>query len=144
VSRKTDALFSEPEVRYLKSQKLLRIATVSSKGQPDVVPVGFEFDNGYFWVGGRDPDIFDRSWKYLNVKNGNKMVALTIDDLDSTQSWKPRGIKVYGTAEVMQHDGRFGPGKYLRITPKISWAMGIDGLEPKPGDFRVKTVHAQG
>src|SRR6202007_2132965 len=121
-------MFSEPEVRYLKSQRLARIATVSSKGQPDVVPVGFEFDGKYFWVGSHSQDIFHRTLKYHNVKNGNKLVALTIDDLESIDPWKPRAIKVFGSAEVVVHQGRFGPGKYLRITPKTSWGVGITGL----------------
>jgi pyridoxamine 5'-phosphate oxidase family protein len=76
------------------------------------------------------------------VKNGNKLVALTIDDLESIDPWKPRVIKVYGTAEVLDHQGRFGPGKYLRVTPKISWSFGILSLKPEgPGLGRVKTVH---
>jgi len=72
-------MFSEAESQYLKSQRLARIATVSSKGQPDVVPVGFEFDGKYFWVGSHSQDIFHQTLKYHNVKNGNKLVALTID-----------------------------------------------------------------
>ncbi len=112
-------MFSDAEVQYLKSQRLARIATVSRKGQPDVVPVGFEFDGKYFWVGSHSQDIFHRTLKYHNVKNGNKSVALTIDDLESIDPWKPRLIKVYGIAEVLDHQGRFGPGKYLRVTPKI-------------------------
>src|SRR6266853_1582544 len=105
---------SEGETQYLKSQRLARIATVSTKGQPDVVPVGFEFDGKYFWVGSHNQDIFHRTLKYHNVKNGNKLVALTIDDLESIEPWKPRLIKVYGIADVLDHQGRFGPGKYLR------------------------------
>ncbi len=111
-------MFSEAETQYLKSQPLARIATVSSKGQPDVVPVGFEFDGKYFWVGSHSQDIFH---------------------LDP---WKPRAIKVYGTADVLDHQGRFGQGKYLRVTPKISWSFGIAGLKSEgPGWGRVKTVH---
>ena len=135
-------MFSKPEVEYLKTQRLARIATVSSKGQPDVVPVGLEFDGRkYFWVGSHSQEIFHRTRKYLNVRNGNKLVALTIDDMESITPWKPRAVKVYGTAEVMEHNGQFGPGKYLRITPRISWAWGIKGLDVKEGDFRVRTVH---
>ncbi|TMI66634.1 PPOX class F420-dependent oxidoreductase [Candidatus Bathyarchaeota archaeon] len=135
-------MFSEAETQYLKSQRLARIATVSTKGQPDVVPVGFEFDGKYFWVGSHTQEIFHRTLKYHNVKNGNKLVALTIDDLESIDPWKPRVIKVYGTAEVLDHQGRFGPGKYLRVTPKISWSFGILGLKSEgPGLGRVKTVH---
>ena len=135
-------MFSEAETQYLKSQRLARIATVSPKGQPDVVPVGFEFDGKYFWVGSHSQDIFHKTLKYHNVKNGNKLVALTIDDLESVDPWKPRAIKVYGTADVLDHQGRFGPGKYLRVTPKISWSFGIPGFKSEgPGWGRVKTVH---
>ena len=59
--------FTEDEVAYLKSQPLARLATVDADGQPDVVPVGFEFDGTYFYVGGRDPE---RTRKFLNVKAG--------------------------------------------------------------------------
>ena len=134
-------MFSQPEIGYLKTQRLARLATVSSKGQPDVVPVGFAFDGRYFWVGSHSQEIFHRTRKYFNVKNGNRLVALTIDDLESVDPWKPRGIKVYGTAEIVEHKGMFGPGRYLRITPKISWAWGIEGLKVKKGEFRVETVH---
>jgi len=135
-------LFSEHEVQYLKSQRLARIATVSIKGQPDVVPVAFEFDGTNFYVGSHSQDIFHRTLKYKNVKDGNKRVALTIDDLESIEPWRPRAIKVYGTAEVVEHKGIFGPGKYLRISPQVSWSFGIKGLKQE-GIRRVKTVHNQ-
>ena len=135
-------MFSAPEIEYLKSQRLARIATVNSKNQPDVVPVGFEFDGKYFWVGSHSQEIFLTTWKYRNVKNGNKLVALTIDDLASVDPWRPRAIKVYGSAEIVDHNGMFGPGKYLKILPKISWSFGIPGAKSdKPGWNRVKTVH---
>ena len=80
--------------------------------------------------------------KYKNVRVGNKEVALVIDDLESVQPWKPRGIKINGTAEIVEHNGMFGPGKYLKITPSVSWSWGIKGLQqPKEGEFFVKTVH---
>ncbi len=124
----------------MKSQRLARFATVSNKGQPDVVPVAFEFDGKHFYVGSHNQDIFHRTLKYKNVKNGNKLVALTIDDLESIDPWRPRAVKVYGTAEVVDHQGQFGPGKYLRVTPKISWSFGIKGLKTE-GFNRVRTVH---
>jgi pyridoxamine 5'-phosphate oxidase family protein len=41
-------MFSEKEIEYLKSQRILRIATAVGSSersvQPDVVPVGFDFD----------------------------------------------------------------------------------------------------
>ena len=134
-------MLSEPEVQYLKTQYLARIATVSKNRQPDVVPVGFEFDGTYFWIGSRNQESFFKGNRYKNVKSGNEKVALVIDDLESIDPWRPRYIKIYGTAEVMDHSGRFGSGKYLRITPKITWSAGIKGLRPKEGEFRVKTTH---
>ncbi len=134
-------MFSEPEVKYLKSQRLTRFGTVSESGQPDVVPVSFEFDGTYFWVGSHSQDIFLRSHKYKNVKNGNNKVSLVIDDLVSVDPWKPRMIRIYGTAEVEDHSGMFGPGKYLKIKPKVSWSFGIEGLQTKSRYLPLKTVH---
>jgi pyridoxamine 5'-phosphate oxidase family protein len=141
-------MFSETEIEYLKTQRLARLATVSSKGQPDVVPVGFEFDGRYFWFGSFSQEIFLRTVRYRNVQGGNKMVALVIDDLESVEPWRPRSIKVYGTVEITDHDGKTGPGRYLRVTPKVSWSSGIDnpfqGYQAnKGGRWRVKTVHEQ-
>ena len=52
-------MFTEKEKEYIKSQRLARIATVFSvspsdiaSNQPDVVPVGFDFDGEYFYIGG--------------------------------------------------------------------------------------------
>jgi pyridoxamine 5'-phosphate oxidase family protein len=134
-------MFSTPEVEYMKSQRLCRFATVSSDGQPDVVPVAFEFDGQYFYVGSHNQGIFHRTRKYKNIKAGGTKVALTIDDLKSVEPWRPRAIRVYGTAEVVDHNGMFGPGKYLRITPKVSWSIGIEGQELKEGEWSHKVLH---
>ncbi|HYZ58617.1 MAG TPA: hypothetical protein VE544_03090 [Nitrososphaeraceae archaeon] len=51
----TNNMFSEREVEYLKSQRLAKISTVSPEGlQPDVLPVGFDFNGEYFYVSGID------------------------------------------------------------------------------------------
>jgi pyridoxamine 5'-phosphate oxidase family protein len=130
--------YTEEEVAYLKSQPLARIATVGPDGQPDVAPVGFEFDGTYFWVGGRAPE---RTRKFLNVQAGQTQVALVIDDLVSTDPWTPRGLRVYGTAELMQRAGRFGPGTYMRITPDISWSWNLEGRAYASGSRSRRTVH---
>ncbi len=116
--------FTEDEVAYLKSQPLARIATVDTGEQPDVAPVGFEFDGTYFYVGGRAPE---RTRKFLNVQAGRPKVALVIDDLVSTNPWSPRFLRVYGTAELIERPGQFGSGAYMRITPEISWSWNLEG-----------------
>ena len=137
------ASFSDLEIQYLKSQRLARIATASPQGKPDVSPVAFEFDGTHLFVGSHSQEVFFRTKKYKNIRDGNNQIAIVIDDLESVQPWKPRGIKVNGTAEIVEHDGMFGPGKYLQITPTVSWSWGIRSQyeKAKEGEFFVKTVH---
>jgi pyridoxamine 5'-phosphate oxidase family protein len=125
-------MLSKPETDYLKTQRLARIASVSPKGQPEVSPVGFEWDGSYFYVGTHDPSFFPMTQRYKNISRGNSRVSLVVDDLVSVDPWTVRGIKVLGKAEIVEHKGIFGPGKYLRITPRVSVSWGI---EPSKGQW---------
>ncbi len=116
-------MFTDSEIAYIKSQRLIRLATVASNGQPDVAPVGFEFDGQYFYISGRNPT---NTRKFRNLRAGNNKVALVMDDLLSIQPWKPRGIRIYGSAEFVERDGMFGHKTYMRITPRTSWSWGIE------------------
>jgi pyridoxamine 5'-phosphate oxidase family protein len=116
--------FTDEEVAYLRSQRLARIATVSPDGQPDVSPVGYEYDGTHLYVGGMDPV---KTRKFRNVQAGNAKVAIVIDDLVSVQPWTPRYLRIYGTAELVDRQGQFGPASYMRITPTISWSWNLDG-----------------
>ena len=119
-------MFSERELEYLKSQRLARIATVDAHGQPTVDAVGYSLDGGQILVGTHSPVL---TRKYRNVLDGNTKVALIVDDLQSIQPWRPRGVKIHGVAEVVERAGHFGPGSYLVITPTVTWSWGID---PQP------------
>jgi pyridoxamine 5'-phosphate oxidase family protein len=90
--------FTEEEIGYLRSQRLARIATVGADGQPDVMPVGYQFDGEYFYVGGMNPA---NTRKFRNVRSGNTRVALVIDDLVSVNPWTVRGLRIYGNAELV-------------------------------------------
>ena len=74
-----------------------------------------------------------------NIKNGNARVSLVIDDLQSVDPWRPRGIKVRGTAEVVEHEGMFGKGSYLRISPQVTISWGIEPA--KEGQWYSKKQH---
>jgi pyridoxamine 5'-phosphate oxidase family protein len=115
-------MFSEKDRNYLKSQRLARIATVSKQSQPDVAPVGYEFDGEYFYVGGRS---MTTTFKYKNVK-ANPRVAIVVDDLESVDPWRPRGISVHGTGELVHRRGYAGEGEYIRIRPEKVRGWGID------------------
>ena len=149
-------IFSQKEIEYIKSQRLARIATAapssvasSKEGQqqtkdrsiqPDVVPVGFDFDGDYFYVGGMN---ILKSTKYKNVLKNNK-VAIIIDDLKSIDPWDPRGIKVYGTADVVTRQGGYMDGtghlnpSYIRVKPDRKWSWGIEEPVFVEGRFNVK------
>jgi pyridoxamine 5'-phosphate oxidase family protein len=116
--------FNDEEVAYLQSQRLARVATVGPDGQPDVVPVGFEYDGEHLYIGGIDPE---KTRKYRNIEAGNDKVAVVIDDLVSAQPWTPRYLRVYGTAELVERPGQFGPARYLKITPTTSWSFNLEG-----------------
>jgi pyridoxamine 5'-phosphate oxidase family protein len=116
-------VFTEKEMTYLKSQPLARLATVGADGQPDNSPVGFEFDGQVFYVGSHYA--MTKTRKYKNVHAGQTQVALVVDDLESIDPWRPRGIRIYGTADLVERDGMFGPGIYMRITPQVSWSWNV-------------------
>lgn len=119
--------FTDEEIAYLRSQPIARVATLSAEGQPDVVPLAFEFDGTFFWVGGSGPTVVDTR-KFRNVRSGNHQVALVIDDMVSFDPFIARGIRIYGHAEQPFHrDGMVGPGTYLRITPTVSWSWNMAG-----------------
>lgn len=119
--------FTDDEIAYLGSQPLARLATVGAGGQPDVVPVAFEFDGSGFWIGGSGQSVLGTR-KFRNVLAGNRLVALVIDDLVSFDPFIARGIRVYGTAdEPVERLGMVGPGVYARVRPTVSWSWNMAG-----------------
>ena len=139
-------MFTEKEKEYIKSQRLARIATVFSvspsdiaSNQPDVVPVGFDFDGEYFYVGGIN---ILKSTKYKNILKNNK-VALVIDDLRTINPWDPRGIRIYGIADTVDRKEGYmsntdhPQARYIRIKPTKKWSWGIDEPVFVEGKFNV-------
>jgi pyridoxamine 5'-phosphate oxidase family protein len=119
--------FTEEEIAYLRSQPLARVATRDSGGQPDVVPLAFEYDGAYFWIGGTGPSVA-ATRKFRNIRAGNDQVALVVDDLVSLDPFIARGIRVYGRAESpVERIGLVGPGLYTAITPTVSWSWNMAG-----------------
>jgi pyridoxamine 5'-phosphate oxidase family protein len=119
--------FTDEEIAYLRLQPLARFATVSPDGQPDVVPLAFEFDGTYLWVGGSAATVL-RTRKVRNIQAGHREVALVVDDMVSFEPFITRAIRVYGLAEdPVERVGMVGPGHYTRITPTVSWSWNMAG-----------------
>lgn len=114
------SVFTTAELEYLGSPgRLGRLATVGADGTPHVVPVGFSRDPFLDWieVGGHD---LAATKKFRDVARTGR-AALVIDDLESTNPWRPRGIEIRGRAEALGE-----PAPLIRIHPEriVSWGLG--------------------
>ena len=146
-----ESIFTQKEIEYLKSQRLARIATASvstereGSVQPDVAPVGFDFDGEYFYVGGMN---LLNSTKYRNVMKNNK-VAIVVDDLKSIDPWDPRGIRIYGIADIVTRQGGYMENtdhpnpQYIRISPNKKWSWGVEEPVFVQGKFNIKKANAE-
>ena len=118
---------SNSEIAYLKSQMLGRIATADAKGQPHVTPVGFRYhdETGTIDVGGFD---LASTRKVRDIEQ-NPRVSFVVDDLESIDPWRPRGVTIRGTA-VIYEDPNAATGTpfgstWIRIIPSkvVSWGI---------------------
>jgi pyridoxamine 5'-phosphate oxidase family protein len=139
----------QKELEYLKSQRLARIATAASTQQegsvqPDVVSVGFDFDGEYLYVGGMN---LLKSTKFRNVLKNNK-VAIVVDELKSIDPWDPRGVRIYGIADIVTRQGGYMENtdqpnpQYIRVNPKKKGSWGVEELVFVEGKFNVKKAKA--
>jgi pyridoxamine 5'-phosphate oxidase family protein len=130
-SETPNSIFTPAEIEYLKSQRLCRIATVGSNGQPHVTPVAFRYnpDTDTFDISGHGG--FAKRKKWRDVQD-NPQVAIVIDDIASFDPWRVRGVEIRGTVETMSTGGESvipgaGP-EMFHITPKriVSWGLDTD------------------
>ncbi|TMK89558.1 MAG: PPOX class F420-dependent oxidoreductase [Actinobacteria bacterium] len=124
-------IFTDAELEYLQGQRLARIATASAKGEPDVAPVGFRVDDDDVVVGGLD---LTKTRKYFNVKATGR-ASLVVDDLASIDPWRPRLVKVTGSADIGSDD-RGKPT--IRIHPETVWSFGLGDGERFQGFTEMK------
>ena len=129
--------FTAEEIAYLKSQRLGRLATVSEKGEPHVVPVSFRYnpEQESIDIGGHN---IVSTKKYRDAVRYGR-VAFVVDDV--LPPWKPRMIEVRGTVEGLPEGGKeivesFSP-EMLRITPTRIISFGLNSDIVQPGQARV-------
>jgi nitroimidazol reductase NimA-like FMN-containing flavoprotein (pyridoxamine 5'-phosphate oxidase superfamily) len=99
-------MFSPPELEFLRSQRLCRLATVGPTGWPHVVPVMYALtEDGAFE--------FDADGVKLRNLSAEPRCALVVDG-----SAPKRGVTVQGRAEVIGHErARLVPAR------KFSWGL---------------------
>lgn len=114
--------FTEAELSYLRDQPLMRFATASPSGKPDVAPVVFSIEGDDIVTAGFD---IARSVRYKNVLK-NPRATVVVDDLASLSPWTPRGIKVLGPVVIEEHGG----APRFRISAEIIISWGINDATP--------------
>ena len=115
------SVFNEAELSYLTGGRQLgRLATVGADGTPHVVPVGWIYNaaRDTIDIGGHE---LERSKKYRDVARSGR-AAIVIDDLESVDPWRPRGVEVRGRAEAIPL-----PTPLIRIHPERVVSWGLEG-----------------
>ncbi len=126
--------FTEDELSYLNGapRRLARLATVGADGTPHVVPVGWSFNPELdaIEIGGHD---FAATKKFRDVRRHGR-AAVVIDDLASTDPWRPRGVEVRGRAEAVE-----ASRPLIRIHPEriVSWGIDARGRYARDVEPRV-------
>lgn len=113
--------FSKDELAYLTGgRRLGRIATVGKDGTPHVVPVGWSYnpDHDSIDVGGHHNE---GTKKFRDVARSGR-AAIVVDDLASTDPWRPRAVSIRGRAETVHQ-----PRPLIRIHPERIVSWGLDG-----------------
>jgi len=113
------SVFTEAELRYLGGgQQLGRLATVGADGTPHVVPVAWIYNaaRDTIDIGGSG---LEESKKFRDVARTGR-AAIVIDDLESTDPWRPRAVEVRGRGEAIAM-----PTPMIRIHPEriVSWGL---------------------
>jgi pyridoxamine 5'-phosphate oxidase family protein len=87
-----------------------------------VVPVGFRYEPAHDSIDVHGHDL-ERTKKYRDVERTGR-ASIVIDDLASTDPWRPRGVEVRGRAEVVS-----SPRPLIRIHPERIMSWGLDARE---------------
>ena len=114
--------FTAAELAYLDAQPLMRFATASPEGKPDVAPVVFSVEGDDIVTAGFD---ITHTVRYKNVLM-NPQATVVIDDLASVNPWSPRGIKAVGGVVVDDHEG----APRFRISPRVIISWGSNDTTP--------------
>jgi pyridoxamine 5'-phosphate oxidase family protein len=123
------SVFTDKELDYLASQRLGRIATVGTDGQPHVVPTSFRYnaehdaiDVGGLWM--------SQTKKLRDVQRTGR-ASIVVDDV--LPPWQPRMIEVRGTAAVVPTGGKALSERFedviVRIKPARIISFGVESAD---------------
>ncbi len=108
------SVFTAAELAYLAGGRQLgRVATVGADGTPHVVPVAWIYNavRDTIDIGGHE---LEQTKKFRDVARTGR-VAIVIDDLASTEPWRPRGISEPPQAKLWIAARGGGAGPVMRL-----------------------------
>jgi pyridoxamine 5'-phosphate oxidase family protein len=129
--------FTQPELDYLASQTLGRMATVQPGGTLQNNPVGFTYNPETKTI---DVAGFNmaKSRKFRNVLADDR-VAFVVDDIYSVDPWRVRCLEIRGRAEAItdaqQPNGGLD-GAIVRIHPERIISFGVDRQDLEAHDMQ--------
>lgn len=131
----TISVFTAEELAYLhEGQRLGRIATLGRDGTPHVVPSGFSHNTKLDTIDVTGREV-EKTKKFRDVARHGR-AAIVIDDLLSTDPWRPRALEIRGRAQAIE-----APEALIRIYPEriVSWGLTPTGSsrtikQPNPTD----------
>jgi nitroimidazol reductase NimA-like FMN-containing flavoprotein (pyridoxamine 5'-phosphate oxidase superfamily) len=101
--------FTKSEQRFLRSNEVGRLATISRNGTPHVVPVSYIFKDNAFLIA------VDYGTKKLRNIRRNRRTALVVDTIGPN-----RGILIQGNARLIVHGTKFRQA-YSQFHRAFSW-----------------------
>jgi len=137
------SVFTEKEIEYFGTQRLGRLATIDSAGNPHVVPVGFRYnpETDTIDIGGHRV-AQSRKWGHAEA---HSRVAFVVDDV--LPPWRPRMIEIKADVELLKSGGQ-GINEHfsqemMRLHPVRIAAFGLDPSSshgPGPGAVNTRKV----
>jgi pyridoxamine 5'-phosphate oxidase family protein len=138
------SIFTAPEIEYLQSQTMGRLATVGADGQPHVIPLTFVLntDEGSIDLGG----IAFASGKKWRDMQGNPRITFLVDDAVPGAA---HAVEIRSRAELHETGGsRINPRftsfveEFVRLRPThiVSWGLVPDPSAPMGTEMSSRRV----
>ncbi len=130
------SVFTDAELRYLETQKLGRLVTLAGDGSPQVRPVVFTWNAELDTVDIRGLRMA-ASRKFRNIA-ADPRVSFVVDDLASTDPWRPRGLEIRGIAEALEPSGgsEAAASALIRVHARRVLGWGLDDEPFAPPNAR--------
>jgi len=137
-------IFTQGEIEYMENQRLGRLATITKKGDPHVIPVNYMYNPEFECIDiiGKE---MTKSLKYKNVV-GFGRASFVVDDVVSLMPYRTRLLHIRGAAEIVIRkptDPIPMPPSAPKMTPEMI-AIRTKAISPEVIRVHVEKIVAAG